>query len=310
MKFSIASNQFPMFQPTGLDDVKDPCPVFDGTTWHMFGSGGTVTSETWQIYHATAPTLDGPWTQGPLIDLPLTGSGVAAPGVVYDEGLFHMFIQTEFMKPDGKVQHLTSHDGYVWTLAATCLTAMPGTAEHGIYDPHPAEVLGHKYIVYSAMPAFQRVPQPDVFLARSTSGTWFGPWERLGKILDHEEIPHHNPRHHPDYEWGLEGPQLVELADGKVLLNATCFLPHGPRGSRQRVFFAIADTVTGPYRSLGPVMDPSEPGENGHSTVMVQGNQLTLFYQSRVATTGHRWRYGILRLLTEAITGPAPRLSP
>lgn len=306
MKLSIASNQFPMFQPTGLDDVKDPCPVFDGRMWHMFGSGGTVTSETWQIYHATAPTLDGPWTQAPLIALPLTGSGVAAPGVVHENGLFHMFIQTEFMKPGGKVEHLTSSYGFDWTHATTCFAALTGTPEHGIYDPHPAEVQGRKYIVYSAMPDFQRVPQPDVFLARSTSGTWFGPWERLGKILDHEEIPHHNPRHHPDYEWGLEGPQLVQLDSGQVLLNATCFLPHGPRGSRQRVFFAIADDVKGPYRSLGPVMDPTEPGENGHSTVMVQGNELTLFYQSRVATTGHRWRYGILRLLIDAFTTPAP----
>lgn len=309
MKLSIASNQFPMFQPTGLDDVKDPCPVFDGRVWHMYGSGGTVTSETWQVYHATAPALEGPWTQQPLIDLPLTGSGVAAPGLVFADGLFHMFIQTEFMKPGGKVEHLTSHDGYGWTHATTCFAALTGTAEHGIYDPHPAEVQGQKYIVYSAMPDFQRVPQPDVYLARSTSGTWFGPWERLGKILDHEDIPHHNPRHHPDYEWGLEGPQIVQLADGKVLLNATCFLPSGPRGSRQRVFFAIADSIQGPYRSLGPVMDPTEPGENGHSTVMVQGNELTLFYQSRVATTGHRWRYGILRLLMDAFTTPGPLMS-
>jgi hypothetical protein len=139
------------------------------------------------------------------------------------------------------------------------------------------------------------VPQPDIFLARSSSGNWFGPWDKLGKILDHDELPHHNPRHHPDYEWGIEGPQLVELADGRVMLNATCFLPSGPRGTRQRVFFAVANTVQGPYRSIGPVLDPAEPGENGHSTVMVNGNELTLFYQSRVKTTDHRWRYGIVR---------------
>jgi hypothetical protein len=38
-----------------------------------------------------------------------------------------------------------------------------------------------------------------------------------------------------------------------------------------------------------------EPGENGHSTVMIQGNELVLFYQSRLRTTDHRWRYGIAR---------------
>ncbi|MBZ9929912.1 hypothetical protein LB570_07355, partial [Mesorhizobium sp. BR1-1-5] len=89
--------------------------------------------------------------------------------------------------------------------------------------------------------------------------------------------------------------QLVELPDGRVLLNATCFLPNGLRGNRQRVFFAIADEVAGPYVSIGPVLEPGQPGENGHSTVMIEGSQLSLFYQSRVAATDHRWRYGLAR---------------
>ncbi|RWP05188.1 MAG: hypothetical protein EOR00_33740, partial [Mesorhizobium sp.] len=79
------------------------------------------------------------------------------------------------------------------------------------------------------------------------------------------------------------------------LLNATCFLPDGPRGSRQRVFFAVADDVKGPYVSVGPVLDPGEPGENGHSTVMIEGGRLTLFYQSRREATNHRWRFGLAR---------------
>jgi hypothetical protein len=59
------------------------------------------------------------------------------------------------------------------------------------------------------------------------------------------------------------------------------------------VFFAIADAVTGPYVSIGPVLDPGGPGENGHSTVVIDGERLTLFYQGRVAATNHRWRYGL-----------------
>ncbi|TJX62527.1 MAG: hypothetical protein E5W21_12070, partial [Mesorhizobium sp.] len=57
--------------------------------------------------------------------------------------------------------------------------------------------------------------------------------------------------------------------------------------------FALADGVKGPYRSVGPVLNPGAIGENGHSTVMIEGGQLTLFYQSRVEATNHRWRYGL-----------------
>jgi len=289
------TNVFPVLQPEGFDDVKDPCPVFDGTEWHLFGSAGTVNNETWKIFHATAPQIEGPWTQHPQIDLGLVGSGVAAPGVVFEDGTFHMFIQTEFMLPGGTCEHLVSPDGFGWKRQGTALSSVPGTAEDGIYDPHPALIGGEKYLAYAGMARFTGAPQPDVYLARSCSGTWSGPWERLGKILDHDEVPHHNPRGHADYEWGIEGPQLVELSDGRVLLNATCFLPEGQRGSRQRVFFAIANSVLGPYRTVGPVLDPAGAGENGHSTVLVNGDEITLFYQSRVPGTNHRWRYGLAR---------------
>jgi len=295
MAIQFVQNVFPLFNPTGLDDVKDPCPVFDGSTWHMFGSGGTVTTETWILFHATADSLDGPWTEHPPVTLPISGSGIAAPGVIYDGGVFHMFVQTEFMKSGGRVEHAVSNNGFDWVVLPPAIFSIPESNEHGIYDPHPAVVGGIKYLVYSAMPTFTRVPQPDIYLARSSSGTWFGPWERVGKILDHIDVPHHNDRHHPDYEWGIEGAQLVELPDGRVLMNATCFLPNGERGSRQRVFFAIADQVEGPYRSMGPVLEPARKGENGHSTVMIAGNELILFYQSRIETTNHRWRFGIAR---------------
>ncbi len=304
MTITISENVFPLFHPTMTEDLKDPCPVHDGELWHVFGSSGTVRSETWSILHATAPDLYGPWTEHEAIRLPIQGSGVAAPGVTFDAGVFHMFIQTEFMKSGGRCEHAVSNDGFNWVVLQPAILSIPGTEEDGIYDPHPAMVAGKRYIVYSAMPPFARVPQPDIYLARSMSDSWFGPWKRMGKILDHNDLPHHNSREHPDYEWGIEGGQLVELPDGRVLLNATCFLPDAPRGSRQRVFFAIADRVEGPYQSLGPVLDPGEPGENGHSTVIVDGDELTLFYQSRRVTTDHRWRFGIAKFdLTQ------PRLS-
>lgn len=310
MKISFESNVFPLFQPAALDDLKDPCPVFDGKLWHIFGSGGTVTTETWGIFHATAPSLNGPWTEHDIISLGISGSGVAAPGVTYDAGVFHMFIQTEFRFSGGRCEHAVSNDGFTWVVLNPAILSIPDTDEDGLYDPHPAVVNGARYIVYSGMPTFSRVPQPDIYLAQSSTNTWFGPWVRVGKIMDHQDLPHHNSREHPDYEWGIEGAQLVELPDGRVLLNATCFLPEGERGNRQRVFFAIADKVEGPYKTLGPVLTPGEPGENGHSTVLIDNQELMLVYQSRVRTTNHRWRFGIAKCslgeMQEKLTRPEP----
>jgi hypothetical protein len=296
---------FPLLEPRSVRDTKDPCPVFDGERWHLFGSAGSVIGEEWLIFHATAPTLHGPWREERPIRLPIDGSGVAAPGVVFEGGTFFMFVQTEFMKPHGVVEFLTSGDGFHWTHVDTALRCRPGTEEDGIYDPHPAIIGGERFLVYSAMPrGFP--PKPDIFLAKSKTASWHGPWQRLGKILDHADIEHHhNPRNHPDYEWGIEGAQLLELPDGRVLLNATCFLPHGSRGERQRVFLAVADDPVGPYRSIGPVIDPPESGENGHSTVLLHGSDIVICYQSRLKSTSHSWRYGLtVRELSALHAGP------
>jgi hypothetical protein len=113
---------------------------------------------------------------------------------------------------------------------------------------------------------------------------------------------HHNRREHPDYEWGIEGPQLLELPDGTVLLNATCFIEEGRRGTRQRVFFAVADNPLGPYTTLGPVLaererDEWESGENGHASALIHENNLYLFYQARSQADPtpvlNNWRYGL-----------------
>ena len=80
------------------------------------------------------------------------------------------------------------------------------------------------------------------------------------------------------------------MPNGKVLLNAVCFLPDEIRGKRQRVFFAIADSVTGPYKTLGPVINTLErtweSGENGHAAGVVFESKLHLIYQARKAIKG------------------------
>lgn len=291
----------PLLIPTSYTDTKDPCPVFDGKKWHIFGSAGTSSTENWSVLHAISVSIDGPWKEQPFITIKgIEGPHVAAPSVFFEKTkhLFHMFIQTDFMALDTRVVHLISSDGDTFDYKDVALYSIPLTTEAGIYDPHGAEIAGRKYLTYSGCTIVSR---PDVYLAESENGTWNGPWKRLGRILRHEEVPHHNQHGHHDYEWGLEGSQLLELPSGLILLIAVCFLPEGSRGSRQRVFFAIAEKVTGPYHTIGPVLPPeSEPrwesGENGHAAGIVIDGKLSLFYQARsVDASEAAWRYGLAR---------------
>lgn len=299
----------PLFEPSGYADAKDPCPVFDGTLWHAFGSRGAIREERWRILHATAPDLAGPWTeQAPAGIAGMEGERLAAPGVVFDpeDGLFHMFLHADFLEAGKGVEHLVSRDGASFAVRDTAVSAAPERGETGVYDPHPAAIGTERYLAYASTPAITRVgegyrSEPDLYLARSVSGTWDGPWERLGRILDQDHVAHHNRKDDPAYEWGLEGPQLIGLPGGLVLLNATCFVPGGRMGTRQRVFFAAARSATGPYVSLGLALDaasggPWESGENGHAAGIIIGDELHLLYQGRHADNAdHRdnpWRFG------------------
>lgn len=290
----LISDCRPLSTHTIHEDAKDPVAVFFRGAWHLYGSGGNSDTEQWGILHMTAPDPRGPWVQQDLIILDVPGSGIAAPGVIVDGDQLHMFIQTEFDRPDGRIEYLTSDNAKTWAHRETAMLSLPGTDQAGIYDPHPTQIDGWPHFTYSAFPAGTPKPQPDIYLARSVTGTWHGPWLRLGKILDHRDVTsHHNDRDHPDYEWGLEGSQLMTLPDGRILLNAVCFLPNVPCGQRQRVFFAIADDPYGPYRSLGPAIPALPGGENGHAAGWCDSSQLHLMYQERAPATDMRWRYGL-----------------
>jgi hypothetical protein len=272
------------------EEIKDPCLVHDGERWHLYGTGVTA-RDRFEVLHATATTLGAQWRVEPPIALAptLEGGCLAAPGVIADGGTLHMFLQTDFNLFDGRIEHLCSSDGgNSFAHLSPALRALPGTAEAGIYDPHPARVAGQLYLTYSA---FATVGMPDVHLARSLSATWDGPWERLGPILCHEQVPFHNARDCEDYEWGLEGAQLVELPCGRVLLVAVCFLAGGVAGNRQRVFLAAGDDARGPFEPIGP-LTVGYTGENGHASAAVVGDAVAIVMQERDGENS-AWRYGI-----------------
>jgi hypothetical protein len=256
--------------------------VREGARWHLFATG-CHEGYTYDIVHAVAPTPSGPWRRRPPVVLRgAVGDAVCAPGVVADRDGLHLFVQETYNLLGGAVQHLVSTDGgYTFAAAETALASLPGTSEAGLYDAHPSVVDGERLLTYSG---FSVVGEPDLHLARSTGNGWHGPWERLGPIVTHDDVPFHNPRGHAAYEWGLEGAQLVALPGGGVLLVAVCFLTDGAPGERQRAFLAVADEAAGPYTVLGPALDPlayAGRGENGHATAAVHDGLLHLIVQHR-----------------------------
>jgi hypothetical protein len=113
--------------------------------------------------------------------------------------------------------------------------------------------------------------------------------------LRHEQVACHNQLGAGNYEWGLEGAQLVELPDGRLLLNAVCFLAGAPAGCRQRVFFSVGESPVGPFDVLGPALTPpggDGAGENGHATVLVSDGEVQLFLQQRPLDGGD-WHYAL-----------------
>jgi hypothetical protein len=288
-----------LYEPRRYPDVKDPSPVFDGTRWHLFGTGCGVPGGA-EILHCTAPTLSGPWTEEPAPALHgVTHIRAAcAPGVVAEGSRLHLFLQEEFNVLGGHIEHLVSDDaGATFARSHTALRSDAAAGEAGVYDPDVAEVGGDRYLTYAAMSV---VGQPDIYLARNRNRSWNGSWDRLGCILDHSRVPCHNQVGTADYEWGLEGPQLLELPGGGVLLTAVCFLPDRPQGHRQRLLLAVAEEATGPYVVVGAAVKPSGPrgeGENGHGAAVLGHDGLVHFVYQERAGDGRPWR--ILRATTE-----------
>lgn len=325
MELNLLKKFGPIIESEEFENTKDPCPVFDGVKYHIFGSGGSTRTERWEIYHATAERITGPWKEEVSINMEgVEGERVAAPGVIFDKEnhLFHMFIQTDFITAESSIEYLVSDNGKDFLRINTALTHL-FDREVGLYDPHPFEEGNEKYLVYSATPISSFIgisfsPKPDIYIAKSKTNEWTGPWEVAGKILDHVDIAtHHNQRDHVHYEWGIEGPQLIGISPSGYLLNATCFLPEGRFGTRQRVFFAVSRNILGPYKTLGPVINEEledwESGENGHAAAIIEDNILYLFYQARSRmneedVSANSWRYGIAQFDTNSIKNNIPNI--
>jgi len=192
----------------------------------------------------------------------------------------------------GVIDHLTSSDGVNFYMADVAMRSKKDTFHAGIYDPQPAIINNKKYITYSA---FNRKSHANIYLLESISNSWNGPWKHRGLIFSHNDILlQHNHHKSKNYEWGLEGSQLIQLPDNRIVLIGVCFLPSGEFGTRQRLFLATSNKIEGPYYLLCQASVNSTDEnitENGHGGMVLINGVLNILFQGRSNLTKQPWRY-------------------
>jgi hypothetical protein len=162
--------------------------VAAGDAWAMYLVGTLATEqEGWDIWRATAPTLDGPWTRSekPVLRRGEAGSwdagGLDFPTVIPLEVGYDLFYSgiPSTDTDTGSVGHATSEDGIKWTKAEAPVLepgACGGFDERAVLQPRvlPSD---NGYVMAYAGYAGDSSSRPEVGFANSAEGsTWACAW--------------------------------------------------------------------------------------------------------------------------------------
>lgn len=300
-------------------EIKDPCVVTlpDGT-FMMFASIGSSALQRWIVGRFTATHPTGPWTElAPVIFENITGPQLCAPAVtlenINNEQIWKMYIQTACFEENGVIALATSTDGVHFrgqdqALASrNTIDPKHQSSVVGVYDAAISEVkTSQEELLCMLFSGYRRVGCGDLYASYRKKSEPEASWSQAERVLAQEDVPFHN---HPDYEhfeWGLEGAKLVQLCDDCFLLIGVCFLPKPSeyRGTRQRVFFAVASNIHGPFT---PICTPFTPyqlqgkaGENGHPDTLLMDHDLWIVYQERLGD-GYPWHLRTARFEVNAL---------
>lgn len=289
-------------------ELKDPSVVqiADGS-YVMYASIGNSFSQQWIIGRFVAANPEGPWHEvAPVSFYNLSGPQLCAPAVRFEvkngQPEYVMYVQTSCFENDGYIALATSHDGQHFTGSEKPLVTRQMMGEFaqevvGLYDAGISEVtVNGEQLLCLLFSGYRRVGCGDLYMTYRKKSETESEWAPIQKILSQEEVPFHNHPMSEYFEWGLEGAQITQLADNSFLLVGVCFMPkpHGHTGTRQRVFFAHATSLLGPWM---PITTPFEPqdydgkrGENGHPDALMVGDQLVVIYQERCGD-GYPWHF-------------------
>ncbi len=297
------------------DDIKDPSIIVlpDGT-YQMYATIRTMATQAWTIgrFHAIRP--DGPWQElEPPVVYGVEGPEVCAPSVVFEEiagrWIWTMYVQTTCFRSNGIIAVAQSTDGFsFYAVPAPAMTPDQVPASLlppvvGLYDVAVSEyTISDRQYECMVFSGYRRIGCGDLYMASREKTGIRSDWGIARLILKQEDVPFHNDPGSQNFEWGLEGAKLVQLAEETFVLIGVCFLEKGNehRGTRQRVFLAASRQPTGPFIPMSLPLEPTlydvGQGENGHPDTVDLGDTLGIVYQER-AGEGKPWhlRYAELR---------------
>ncbi|MBI1216749.1 MAG: hypothetical protein GC185_13145 [Alphaproteobacteria bacterium] len=296
----------PNDKSSGYFEIKDPSVVaLPEGGYEMYASLGTSVTQEWVIGRFRAQTPDGPWQELPHAELEgVEGGEVCAPAVVLAEKdgapEWKMYVQTTCFSENGVIALATSRDGRHFTGAEKPAMAVADLPEGdwpvvGLYDVAISDLsVNGRERECMAFSGYRSIGCGDVYLSFRDKGAKDEAWSTPVLALKQEDVPFHNRPGAENFEWGLEGAKVVQLADDAFLMIGVCFLDRGneERGTRQRVFLAGAAQPGGPYvpmeTPIAPTAYPEGTGENGHPDTIDLGQTLGILYQER-AGEGQPW---------------------
>ncbi len=280
------------------DHLNDPALPY---RYIGYTSSGRSEDQQWKVARFGTNSLKGPWREleSPRLE-GLSGPQLCAPAVAYEfqdgKPSYRLYIQTACFQPGGVIMEARSADGVTFTGAPEPLVTKdsvrrPKRPIIGVYDPSYSQVRVdgrmHDCLTFTGItrmePLWPHQAMGDIYLMLRERGVPGARWSEPRLALEMRDISFHNqPRQAREgkcvYEWCPEGTQVIGLGSKRYLMIGVCFLAKGEGcdGERQRVFFAAAYDINGPFVAFARPFDPvDERGENGHpDTVVDWDNQV------------------------------------
>lgn len=281
-------------------EIKDPSVALVNGKWYMYASVGRSRDQQWIVGRFEADNATGTWNEIEQVDFKgIQGPQLCAPAVLYDSrneegGKWKMYIQTACFEENGVIAEASSYDGRIFSsMHASLITSQHSglNTKHkvvGVYDAGISEVtVDGEELLAMIFSGYRKVGSGDIYLTWKRKNDNVADWAPAKLILDQEDVPFHNNPNYEHFEWGLEGGKILQVHNSLFLLVGVCFLPmpKGYEGKRQRVFFAAANALTGPYIPMGTPFPPQTyehgMGEHGHPDAFINNEEMVVIFQER-----------------------------